>query len=345
MGIEHGRRLFEAFERGFEHAPNKGVVQFILEEPKEQFYITVEDSALHFTDGAAESPVSIVTMREGAIQNMLAKATIYDPRVVEFSSKMTFTGDTKLSNFLCNLVMRPTSATLDKLALVKETTLSSTRLSCIPTIHKPMPEEVIRSLRTYQPLVVTGILDEWQVSKWTMESLEAHFGKYQLVSYLPWTVQNYTKEDTAKYSGGTGLPGVLADDFKTPAFLDTLADLGFPQLWLGSSAKPEQKPVTNLHFDCVHGNFLCQIFGRKKVVFYPPYEEEYLYPYRAFNQYRDSWVNPSAVDFEKYPLFKNATPIETILNPGDILLIPFGWYHCVYALDPVMSISYPVWTI
>ncbi|MCF6194794.1 MAG: cupin-like domain-containing protein [Kangiellaceae bacterium] len=345
MNIEHGHRLFEAFEKGFEHAPYKGVVQFTSEDQKEQFYVTVEDSDLHFTEGAAESPESIVTVHEGAIQNMLAKATTYDPRVIEFSSTMTFTGNTELSNFLCNLVMRPTVETLDKLALVKETTLNSTKLSSVPTLHKPTPEEVMSSLRAYRPLVITGILDEWQVSKWNMESLEEHFGKYQLVSYLPWTVQNYTQEGAEKYSGGTGLPGVLAGEFKTPAFLNTIADLGFPQRWLGSSAKPEQKPVTNLHCDCVHGNFLCQVFGRKKVVFYPPYEEEYLYPYRAFNQYRDSWVNPSEVDFEKYPLFKNATPIEVILNPGDTLLVPFGWYHCVYALDPVMSISYPVWTI
>jgi len=341
MDLDHGRRLFEEFEKGFERALYKGVIQFISKEPEQQFYVTVQDSSLDFTDGIVDSPTSVVTMREGAIQNMVAMATTYDPRVVEFSSIMTMEGDMNLANFLCNLVMRPTRETLEELALAKETTLRSARVLEIPTWHKPKPQELAEHIRAYTPLLITGILDEWEVSKWTAESLEAHFGKYKLVSYLPWTFRDYTSEGTAKYSGGTGLPGVLAGEFKTPKVLQDTAYLGFPLLWLGSSVQVKQKSVTSLHCDCVHV-FLCQIFGRKKVIFYPPYEEDYLYPYRAFNQYRSCWTGPDAVDYKTYPLFKNANPIELTLNPGDVLLIPFGWYHCIYALDPVMSISYPV---
>lgn len=341
MGLDHGGRLFEEFEKGFERALYTGVVQFISKEPEQQFYVTVQNSALYFTDGIAESPTSVVTMREGAIQNMIAMATTYDPRVVEFSSIMTMEGNRDLANFLCNLVMRPTREILEQLALAKETTSRSARLSAVPTRHKPSSQELAEHIRAYIPLLITGILDEWEVSKWSTESLEAHFGKYKIVSYLPWTFRDYTNEGAAKYSGGTGLPGVLAGEFKTPKTLQDNASLGFPLLWLGSLAQAKQKAVTSLHCDCVHG-FLCQIFGRKKVILYPPYEENYLYPYRAFNQYRSCWTGPDVADYEAYPLFKNANSIEVILNPGDALLIPLGWYHCIYALDPVMSISYPV---
>ena len=341
MSFDHGRRLFEEFEKGFERALYTGVVQFISKEPEQQFYVTVEDFSLYLTDGIADSPTSVVTMREDAIQNMVAMASTYDPRVVEFSSTMTITGNRNLANFLCNLVMRPTCKTLEELAFAKETTSCASKLTEIPTWHKPKPQELVGKIKAYQPLLMTGILDEWEVSKWTAETLEAHFGMYQVVSYLPWTVRDYTKEGAAKYSGGTGLPGVLTGEFKTPKVLQDAANLGFPQLWLGASAQAEQKSVTSLHCDFVHG-FLCQIFGKKKVILYPPHEEKYLYPYRAFNQYRSCWTGPDAVDYERYPSFKKANPIEVILTPGDSLLIPFGWYHCVYALDPAMSISYPV---
>lgn len=341
MKFDYGRRLFEEFEKGFERALYIGVVQFISKDPEQKFFITVEDSSLSFNDGIAESPTSVVTMDEGAIQNMVVMATTYDPRVVEFSSTITMTGNKKLANFLCNLVMRPTQKTLKELALVKEVTLSGARFSEIPKLHQPKSQDLLEHMGTYTPLMMTGILDEWEVFKWTAKSLEAHFGNYQVVSYLPWTIRNYTEEEAANYSGGTGLTGVLASKFRTPKVLRDTANIGFPQLWLGASPQAKKKSVTSLHCDCVHG-VLCQIYGRKKIVFYPPYEEEYLYPYRAFNRYRSCWTGPDAVDYERYPLFKNANPIEVIINPGEAILIPFGWYHCVYALDPLMSISYPL---
>lgn len=344
MVIDHGRRLFEEFKKGFEWALYKGIVQFISIEPEQKFYVIVQDSSLEFKDGISDSPASVVRMREGAIHKMVSNATTYDPRVIEFSSIMDIEGDSKLANFLCNLVMRPTQETLKELALSRETTLRSPRVSKIPTHHSPKPYKLIEHMKAYIPLLITGILDEWEVSKWTAESLEEHFGKYKAVSYLPWTLSDYTNESAAKYSGGTGLPGVLVGEFKNPKALENTAYLGFPLLWLGSSVQGQHKSVTSLHCDCVHG-FLCQIFGRKKVVFYPPCEEDYLYPYRAFNQYRSCWTGPDVVDDEKYPLFKKTNPIEVILNPGDVLLIPFGWYHCIYALDPVMSISYAVKSI
>lgn len=344
MTIDYGRHFFAELENGFEKADITGVVQFIFDNPKQEFYITVNSSSLVFTEGLFESPEAVVLMSEFAIKNIVKMATTYDPRVIEFSSSMNITGDKKLANFLCNLVMRPTQETLDELELAKKTTLENEKIINIPILHYPKSKDLVESIKKYEPLLMKGILDEWNVSQWSIESLLEKFGKYQVVSYLPWTIEDYIKNGASKYSGGTGLPGVLMSDFKNPKLLQDTAILGFPQLWLGSSKTPEKRSVTGLHFDCVHG-VLCQIFGRKKILMYPPYEEKYLYPYRAFNQYRSCWTGPDVVDNENYPLFKSANPIEIILNPGDALYIPFGWYHCVYALDPVMSISYPLKSI
>jgi hypothetical protein len=331
--------LFEALRGGFERALTTGVVQVFSDDPQLAFTVTVTESDLAFAAGTAESPTSTITMRGGVIHDLVSKAEVYDSRVVTFSSRLSLTGDKKLANFLLNLVMRPT-ASVRKCFEVARDLATKYPIARVEKVHRPGREIVRQALADFRPLLISGILDDWQVSSWNPKSLESHFGRYQAVSYLPWTIRNYTMQNAARYSGGAGLPGALAAQFQPPSALQSAATLGFPQLWLGS-AQSEAKAVTGMHADCVHG-FLCQVFGRKKLLLYSPDQEQLLYPFRAFNMYRACWTGPDVVDDERYPLFRQARPVEVTLDPGDVLLIPFGWYHCVYALDPVMSISYPV---
>ena len=47
--------------------------------------------------------------------------------------------------------------------------------------------------------------------------------------------------------------------------------------------------------------------------------------------------DPEAPDFERYPLARQATMIEVIVQPGDMLYVPAGWYHQVRALTFSLS--------
>ena len=82
---------------------------------------------------------------------------------------------------------------------------------------------------------------------------------------------------------------------------------------------------------------LIQLYGRKKVTLIPATQVPHIY--------NDRWVfseigNPEEVDLEKYPEWKNVTPIECILEEGDALFIPIGWWHCVESLDTSISLSF-----
>lgn len=48
----------------------------------------------------------------------------------------------------------------------------------------------------------------------------------------------------------------------------------------------------------------------------------------------------SAVNKAKYPLFANAKHVDCVLGPGDILLIPKGWWHYVRSITPSFSINF-----
>jgi len=45
-------------------------------------------------------------------------------------------------------------------------------------------------------------------------------------------------------------------------------------------------------------------------------------------------------DFERFPKFKNAKSVETLLNPGDVLFLPPYWFHHVIAVDFSTSVNF-----
>ncbi|MEO0645066.1 MAG: cupin-like domain-containing protein [Cyanobacteria bacterium J06650_10] len=103
-------------------------------------------------------------------------------------------------------------------------------------------------------------------------------------------------------------------------------------LWLGGMTK------SGLHFDNAD-NLFGQIYGRKRVSLVAPQFSRYLYPF-ADNPSKSA-VNPDAPDFDAHPLFTHCEVWSTLLDPGDGLFIPCGWWHHIVAEN--VSISLNCW--
>lgn len=104
--------------------------------------------------------------------------------------------------------------------------------------------------------------------------------------------------------------------------------------------------VSPLHTDPYH-NILCQVVGKKYIRLYSPTEGEKLYPKGTEGGGVDM-SNTSEVDVEaeegvldeRFPLFRRALYLETILNEGECLYIPVGWWHYVRSLTVSFSVSF-----
>lgn len=93
-----------------------------------------------------------------------------------------------------------------------------------------------------------------------------------------------------------------------------------------------------LHVDalCLHTQ-ITQLYGSKEFIIYPPGQSEYMYP-RADNA-KISQVNPIQPDYEKFPLFKKASPLKVMVEQGETILFPTGWWHITQMYGPCISLG------
>ncbi|AFY90703.1 transcription factor jumonji jmjC domain-containing protein [Chroococcidiopsis thermalis PCC 7203] len=122
-----------------------------------------------------------------------------------------------------------------------------------------------------------------------------------------------------------------------------------------------KKPIGNVnlwvapggHLECLHydtlDGILIQMHGAKKVLLFPPSQTYNLYPFSIFVHLLRglelrawfSTVYPENPDLVAFPKFKKALEHkqELILEPGEMLYIPMGWWHEVTALGDEMVCS------
>jgi hypothetical protein len=198
------------------------------------------------------------------------------------------------------------------------------------------------------PFVITGLVGKWPLSALTPQTLRDRFGELHvrarvgdyintafapdramqdmsLLAYLELVANN--TQDLPPYLGNLELRELNAL-CHWPAYFNKM---GPPRFWLGPSGT-----VTPLHCD-YDDNIFAQIWGRKRIFLAPPHHDEFLYPREANAILFGSPFNPEAPDFEKFPLARQAALVECIMQPGELLYVPAGWYHQVRALTFSLS--------
>ncbi len=123
----------------------------------------------------------------------------------------------------------------------------------------------------------------------------------------------------------------LCNDYRKPDIIDGFYDR-FPFMFFGGEGSS-----VGLHYDIDLSHvFLSQFHGRKRVVLFEPNQSRNIYqhPYTVA-----SFVNVNKPDYKMYPALKKATGYEVILNPGETLFMPSGYWHYIEYVDWGFSIS------
>ena len=130
----------------------------------------------------------------------------------------------------------------------------------------------------------------------------------------------------------------LTQDFTWPEHLMKGFVKRYPMLFVGGATS-----ITHMHFDIDLSHILhTQFAGRKRVLLFPFTEQHKLYrkPFEVlsladFSHYHEA----GKLDFEKFPALKLAQGYEVILDHGDTLFMPAGYWHHMEYLDSGFAMS------
>ncbi len=130
----------------------------------------------------------------------------------------------------------------------------------------------------------------------------------------------------------------LTKDFTWPEHLMKGFVKKYPMLFTGGASS-----ITHMHFDIDLSHILHTQFGGRKRVLMFPFKEQYkLYrkPFEVLSMADFSnYYQEGKLDFEKFPALKLAEGYDFILEPGDTLFMPAGYWHHMEYLDSGFAMS------
>ncbi len=216
---------------------------------------------------------------------------------------------------------------------------------------------------TSKPLVIKSLSQQWSAySKWNWDYFKTLVGSQKVALYNNIKSNAYTPINTAddyktfgEYidmikAGPAGWriflfnifdhAPQLINDFTWPEHLTKGFVKKYPMLFTGGATS-----ITHMHFDIDLSHiFHTQFIGRKRVLLFPFKEQYKLYrkPFEVlsfvdFSNYYDE-AN-SKIDYTKFPILKNAQGMEVILEHGDTLFMPAGYWHHMEYLDSGFAMS------
>jgi len=90
-----------------------------------------------------------------------------------------------------------------------------------------------------------------------------------------------------------------------------------------------------------YDNLLLQLSGEKHFTLYAPSQRWWLYPTFPPGGHESSIMNDIRdVDLQRFPCFQFARPLTLTLRAGDVLLLPYGWWHQVQTTGRSLAINY-----
>ena len=113
-----------------------------------------------------------------------------------------------------------------------------------------------------------------------------------------------------------------------------------PRIWIGNRSK------TQIHFD-LYDNLACMVTGRKRFILFPPDQVGNLYmgPFETtVSGVPTAMADLENPDFDRHPRFAEALKHATVadLEPGDVLYIPYMWWHHVVS-DGALNAQINFW--
>lgn len=223
-----------------------------------------------------------------------------------------------------------------------ENTAKAFPTKLIARYKNPSVELVLECMSKSKPIIITDVVNAWNHTNYDFKYLKNKFGDVVLttINNRKLLLGKYIQailDSTCKSTGGMKLPNELRDEISLPIKFKQLK-IANPSIFLGTVGG-----ITPLHRDA--GNSLnLQIIGKKKWTLLSPDKSKLLAPRftDAISGFQVCDVNLANPNFRKYLLIHKIKPLNVVIYPQEVLLVPSGWFHEVKSLEATFSVSFPV---
>ncbi len=238
------------------------------------------------------------------------------------------------------------------------------QLRSVDRVETISPEDFRKNYYTpLKPLVIKGLAKKWPAySKWNWDFFKAVVGDVEVGVYNNVKSDAYTPINTADdyMTFGEYIDMIRQGPAQWRIFLFNLFEQApsivndfswpdqycrgfvkkFPMLFTGGKGS-----VTHMHFDIDLSHiFHTQFMGRKRILLFPHEEQHKLYrkPWEVlsmvnFEKYYDS--DKSQLDYNRFPALRLAKGYELILDHGETLFMPAGYWHHMEYIDSGFAMS------
>jgi hypothetical protein len=224
------------------------------------------------------------------------------------------------------------------------------------------PDEFLeRYVLGCRPVVLTDVARDWPaLQRWSPADLKARFGHLEVDVQAERAANPSYEQDKLKHRRSVRLADFvdqvlaggatndyyltannevlrrpefapLLDDIGTlPAFCDAAQLARHSSFWFGPAGT-----ITPLHHDTLM-LLHTQVVGRKRWRFVSPLEMPRLYNHDGVF----SAIDLERPDFVRHPTLREVKVLEVVLEPGDTVFLPLGWWHQVASLETSLSFSF-----
>ena len=227
----------------------------------------------------------------------------------------------------------------------------------VPRVSTLSKEAFLRDYyRPQKPVVIEKAIEGWPAySKWSLEYMREIAGdkmvplyddrpvdyrdgfnephaKMRMSEYIDLLKREPTRYRIFLWNILKEVPQ-LQEDFDFPDFGLPLLK-GLPMLFFGG-----EDSFTFMHYDIDLANiFHFHFEGKKECILFNQSENKYLYkvPHSLITHEAINFADP---DFEKWPALRHARGYRAVLNHGEVLYMPEGYWHYMRYLTPGFSMS------
>jgi putative sterol carrier protein len=231
--------------------------------------------------------------------------------------------------------------------------------------RRPRSEVTVSEFRNHYllegiPLIISDALQDWPLFNMSRDESLRHFAELQGITrhgdYVKKTFstdRDFRSTSMAEfiasldkpadkssgqppaYMGNNILPTQLMAQINYPPYFERSLYIA-PRIWIGPKGT-----LTPLHRDDTD-NLFAQVWGQKAFILAAPHHRHALGTWSTSPKggLDGCDFNPDAPDYQRFPEARDVTFLRIVLQAGDLLFLPEGWFHQVESVTTSLSVNF-----